>query len=485
MQNTFKLRPHQDKFIKELRQSLRDHQAVLGQAPTGFGKTVVASFMVASAHHKGFDVAFMVHRRELIDQTSKTFSLAGIPHTFIAAGQHHNPRMRVSIASVGTLQNRLESVRPPKLLIVDEAHHCSAAGWARIVNWAKKHGTKIVGLTATPWRLSGEGLRDHFDHMVLGPEVGWLIENGYLSKYRAFAPSTPDLTLVHERAGDFVNSEIEQVMIGKAVIADFVGQWKSKAYGKRTVGFATSIRHSELLVKEFNAAGIPAVHVDANTPPAERKLHIMNFAAGYIPIIWNVDLFGEGFDLSSIAGRDVPIEAVIQGRPTQSLSLHLQQLGRALRPKPEPAIILDHAGNIMRHGLPDSPFNWSLDAWANKRGGRAEEVERSKQCPKCYFVHNPFLPNCPNCGHKYEPIRKQMDVVEGDLKEISREQVDAARAVSDGKKRGSKQLELPLDKLIEEGYARGLPPGKAEQWAAHQFTSRGRKRSKGPTGIAW
>jgi len=475
--NTFQLRPHQDKQIKEARQALRDYQSILLQAPTGCGKTVMASFMVASAHNKGHDVIFQVHRRELVEQTIKTFEKAGIPHTVIGAGYHYNPRMRVAIATVGTLVNRLESVRPPRLFIPDEAHHCTATSWNKTVQWAKKYGAKVVGLSATPWRLSGEGLRDQFQHMVMGPSVSYLMENGYLSKYRAFAPSAPDMSNVHERGGDFVQQEIEQVMTGKAVISDFVGQWRAKALGKRTVGFASSIKHSELLVQEFNAAGIPAVHIDANTPPELRKQHILNFAAGYIPVIWNVDLFGEGFDLSAMAGRDVPIEAVIQGRPTMSLSLHLQQLGRALRPKAEPAIILDHAGNIMRHGLPDSPYEWTLDARPKKeKGGGDGAEERSKQCPKCYFVHEPFYPKCPNCGHVYEKVGRQLDEVSGDLKEITRADVDAAREEA-GDKRG-KQLELPLESLIDMAYARGLKAGDAEKWAAHQFTARMARRKR-------
>lgn len=418
---------------------------------------------------------FMVHRRELIEQTSKTFERAGIPHTFVAAGNHYNQRMRVNIASVGTLVNRLEIIRPPKLLIVDEAHHTAANGWATCVKWAKAHGTKIVGLTATPWRLSGEGLREFFDDMVHGPEVAWLIENGFLSKYRAFAPKAPDLTGMHERGGDFVTSEVVEVMSGKAIVSDIVGQWRDKAFGKRTVGFAASVKHSLMMVAEFNANGIPAVHIDANTPSEQRRQYIMNFADGYIPVIWNVDLFGEGFDLSAIAGRDVPIECVIQARPTQSLSLHLQQLGRALRPKPEPAILLDHAGNIMRHGLPDSPFEWSLDAREKKNGGGDGPALATKQCPECFFVHHAALKTCPNCNYNYPIAGRLLEEVEGDLEEVTLAEVSMHQEAN-SKRRNSRQLELPLNDLIAQARAKGLPPGKAEQWAAKQFTINAARR---------
>lgn len=479
MTNLFKLHNHQEKFIHDLRMALREHQSVLGQAPTGMGKTVCASFMTRTAHDKGHDVIFLVHRRELLDQTSYTFKKAGIPHTFIAAGNHYNPRMRVAIATVGTLVNRLEQIRPPKLFVPDEAHHCAAASWTKCTLWAKTSGAKIIGLTATPWRLSGQGLRQHFDHMVLGPEVEWLMNTinpdtglTYLSKYRAFAPFIPDLSRVHSQSGDFVTSEIEEIMSGKAVIDDCVGQWKSKAFAKRTVGFAASVAHSQLLVSQFNAAGIPAVHVDANTPKEERRHHIMNFAAGHIPVLFNCDLFGEGFDLSAIAGRDVPIEAVIQMRPTQSLSLHLQQLGRGLRPKVEPAILLDMCGNLKRHGFPDSGFEWSLDARAKKKKGAEEEVEKMRQCPVCYCSHSPSMKVCPACGHVYETVGRELDEVAGDLKEITKgdEPPPQNKSTFLSNKR-LEALSLPLQDLLKVAKERGMAPGQAERWAAARYTS--------------
>lgn len=466
----YQIRDHQSKFINDLREALRFHQSVLGQAPTGMGKTVCGATMVGTASSRGAPVIFMVHRRELLEQTSKTFSRAGIPHTFIASGKHYNPRIRVAIATVGTLANRLNGeVNCPRLFIADEAHHSAAAGWARVINWAKAGGAKIVGLTATPWRLSGEGLRDHFSHMVLGPETGWLIDNGYLSKYRAFAPPEPDLSDVHSRAGDYVSSEIEKVMSSKMIMGDCVEHYMRCARGKKAVLFAVSVNHSKELCARFNEAGISAGHIDAESADAVRKQTIMDFADGKIDVLCNVDLFGEGFDLSSIAEKDVPIEAVIQMRPTQSLSLHLQQLGRALRPKPTPAIILDHAGNLKRHGFPDSPFEWSLDAREKKQTGKSKEiVAKVKQCPKCYYAHEPILTRCPNCLHEYEVGRKLTEV-EGELEELTKEQIKLNRL----KEQGSAKS---LDDLIRLAYRRGYKPGKAEKWAAYVYSARQQKK---------
>ena len=157
---------------------------------------------------------------------------------------------------------------------------------------------------------------------------------------------------------------------------------------------------------------------DGQTPKDERGKAVRAYADGHIDVLTNVALFGEGFDLSSLAGRDVPIECVSLLRPTMSLSLHLQQIGRSLRPKPKPAIILDHAGNMMRHGFPDDDFDWSLSAREKKNRGNGKEPQIAiRQCEMCYFVHRP-APACPNCGHVYEIQYREIDELDGDLSEI-------------------------------------------------------------------
>ena len=213
-------------------------------------------------------------------------------------------------------------------ILVHNCHHAVAGSFDKIIRWVEAEGGKVLGLTATPWRLSGEGLDGHFEHMVCGPSVAWLMANGFLSDYRAYAPAAPDLSGIHTLAGDYVKNEIEQVMTGKAIVADCVSHWRRYAAGKRTIGFAVSVEHSTIMAAAFTAAGIPAAHVDATTEPAVRRQHILNFATGHLRVLFNCDLFSEGFDLSAIADRDVTIECVIQARPTKSLTMHLQQLGR-------------------------------------------------------------------------------------------------------------------------------------------------------------
>ena len=464
---TFDLWPKQHEMVGEVRRAFREHQSVLLQSATGSGKTRMGTFAAKSASEKGHDVIWLAHRRELIEGTSNTFGEADLAHSVLMSGRHHNSRLRVTIASVASLANRLESVRPPKLLITDEAHHATAAQYDKIIRWVEAHGGKSLGLTATPWRLSGEGLDSHYRYMVKGPSVAWLIEQGYLSDYRAYAPVTPDLDGVHTLAGDYVKDELEQVMTGKAIVADCVGHWRKLAFGKRTIGFAVTVQHSQIMAEQFAAAGIPAAHVDANTPEHVRRQHILNFATGHLMVLWNCGLFSEGLDLSAIARRDVTIECVIQARPTKSLTMHLQQLGRALRRKPYPAILLDLCGNLARLGLPDHPHEWSLEGRPKKgRGGKGDEAPSLvRECKSCSIMFPIAAPTCPHCGA--EPVAgggaRKVEEVEGELLEIDRERMRKERLKEQG---GAKTL----DQLIELGRAKGYK--HPERWASHIWTAR-------------
>lgn len=457
----------QQELLGGVRGSFRTFQGVCLQSATGSGKTQMGTSGAKSASEKGNDVIWLAHRRELLEGTSNTFSDAAIPHSVMMAGRHHNPRLRVTLASVGTLVNRLDSIRPPRLLITDECHHAVAGQHDKIIRWVEAHGGKSLGLTATPWRLSGEGLDSHYQHMVLGPSVAWLIANGFLSDYRAYAPVAPDLSEIHTLAGDFVKNEIEQVMTGKAIVADCVSHWKRLAAGKRTIGFAVTVQHSEMLVEEFKRAGVPAAHIDADTPDHIRRQHILNFATGHILVLFNVGLFSEGFDLSAIARRDVPIECVIQARPTKSLTMHLQQLGRALRRKPYPAILIDLCGNLARLGLPDHPHEWTLAGRPKKgRGGKSEEAApMTRKCQKCDVLFPILLASCPHCGAVQQSAggARKVEEVAAQLKEIDRNETRRERLREQA---GAKTLE----ELIELGKAKGYKNPQA--WASHVFTAR-------------
>jgi len=454
------LRPDQEKVRADLRVALRSNQAVLAFAPTGFGKTVLASALIKILQDAGKRVIFAVHRDALIKQTANTFDEFGLFYSYIAAGYHHNPYRSCHVASIPTLQNRLGKY-PADYMFVDEAHLSASAGWSRTIEHYRAAGTKIIGMTGSPERLDGKPLGAVWDTMVLGPSTGWLIENGFLSKYRAFAPAGVDLSGVHTRGGDYVASEVDEIMSGKAVLAGAVRHWKKYAAGLRTIAFAPSVARCEHLAGEFRANGVSAVALDGNTPKADQRRAFMDFADGRVEVLVNCQLFTEGFDLAAQVGRDVVIEAVLDYAPTQSLARHLQKYGRGLRRDTKPHVLLDLVGGFSRLGLPDDEREWSLDGQERqKRAAPAEEAVRT--CPQCFAAHAP-RPVCPECGHVYEVQVRKVEEVEGDLEEVDVEALRKRRVVEQAKAE-------TLDDLIRLATARGYK--SPEKWAAHVFTGR-------------
>lgn len=448
------LRDYQRDMIDRARAALRSHQAILLQAPTGAGKTALSASMIGTAWSRGIRSLFVCHRIELVKQTAATFEKVGIQHGFCAAGFPFQPHAGALICSVDTLKSRLEKIPHPGLVVWDEAHHTAAGGWRKVREHFGK--AKHVGLTATPERLDGKGLDELFEELVLGPAVRWLIERGYLSDYRVFAPrQAVDLAKVRSRAGDFAKEELDEIMRQRQVVGDAVREYRRRMLGKRAVAFCTSVQASEETAAQFREAGVRAVSLDGTTDRFKRQQAIDAFTRGELDVLVNVDLFGEGFDVPAIEG-------VILLRPTQSLGLHLQQVGRALRPVPGKthAIILDHAGNTMRHGLPDEERSWTLEGRERKAKGASEE--RVKQCPECLACHEP-APACPYCGYVYPVIRREVEKVDGELEEVD---VVALRR----QQLREQAMAKTLEELVALGRSRGYRA--PERWAAHVYTSR-------------
>lgn len=476
------LRDDQHDLRVKLRVALRSSTSVLAFAPTGFGKTVLASALIKILLDAGKRVIFCVHRLALLKQTAVTLDGFGIPYGYIAAGYHHNIYRKVNIASIDTLKNRLGKY-PADYVFVDEAHLSASAGWAAVVDHYKASGAKIIGLSGSPIRLDGKPLGDVWDTMVMGPSVRWLIEQGFLSKYRAFSPAGIDISQLHTRNGEYVGSEVENLIAGKAVMAGAVRHWRKYAEGKRTIAFAPSIKRAHELAAEFTANGHVFVALDANTPQEDRDRAFNALADRSIEGLVNCNLFSEGFDMSAQVGRDVPIECVLDLYPTQSLARHLQKHGRGLRRKPEPAILLDLVGGFARLGLPDDEREWSLDG---KRNGAVKaSVEKARVCPECFAAHDP-APKCPECGHMYVAQARKIDEIEGELQEIDVEQLrrerqqqhdetarDIAAQIASGKVNDPK-LDAKVKALMKVATARGAK--KPAQWAAHVISAQIQKQ---------
>ena len=455
------LRPYQEDARVKLRVALRSSGSVLAVLPTGSGKTALAAVLIDALFKAGKRVMFCVHRVDLLRQTASTFEKAGIPFSYIAAGYHYNPYHRVYIASILTLKNRLGKI-PADYIFVDEAHLSAAAGWAAVAAHYKGTGSKLIGLTGSPERLDGKPLGDVWQQMIMGPSVRWLIDNGHLSRYRAFAPKLVDTSGLHTRKGEFVSAEVEALMDGKAVIAGAAKHWRAKADGLRTIAFTPSVKRAQEYADEFSALGIPSVALDAETPQHERVRAFNEFADRKLMVIFNCALFCEGFDLAAQVNRDVTIECVMQLSPTQSLAKHLQQLGRALRKKDYPAILLDLVGNIERLGLPDDEREWSLEG----RKKNVREVDMVT-CDECFASHHP-APACPECGHVYPKKdagggARAIEEVDHDLEEIDLEALRSSR---------QKEMDLAetLEQLISMATSRGYK--SPDKWAAHVWTER-------------
>lgn len=278
----FELRPYQKKFIDDIRKKFHEGiRRVCGVMPCGAGKTLVTAEITKALVAEGKRVVFMVHRRELIEQTSKTFSALGIEHGIIAANNEANYALPVQIASVQTLINRLDKIAPPDFLIVDECHHIKAKIYKRIVkNWR----CQLLGLTATPIRMGGVTLHNSFDVLVIGPSVKDLIEQGYLAHFDYYAPSsTIDFKQFRLDAyGDFLEVDMSRELDRQDIIGDVVKYYREHADGLQTIVYCINTHHSQHTADIFNQNGITARHVDYKTPPRERRDIIEKFRAGLL-----------------------------------------------------------------------------------------------------------------------------------------------------------------------------------------------------------
>ncbi len=470
------LRAYQQRDVQELRRRYaRGFRAPLYALATGGGKTFIFSYITQQAAAKGNRVLILVHRQELLRQSSESLDLLGVDHGLIAP-KHSQTYDLVQVASVQTAVRRLDRIPKPSLIVVDEAHHAAAGSWRKIIDHFKD--VPILGVTATPYRLDGKGLGvdsgGHFDCLVQGPSIRDLIKDGYLSRPRVYAPPT-DLVLddVRTRMGDYARDDLAAAVDKPKITGSAVEHYSRMCPGKPAIAFCVSVAHAEHVAAEFRAAGYRAESIDGSMDDDRRKGLITSLGSGKIDVLCSCEIISEGTDIPVVS-------AAILLRPTQSLTLYLQQVGRALRPYDgkKHAIILDHVGNCLRHGLPQDDREWSLDGdpGKGKSGKRAEPVARVQQCPRCYVVHPP-APRCNQCGHVYAPDEIMPEQVDGELREI--DPAEIARMKADRRrKQGQAQT---LAELQEYGKQMGYKPG----WAKHVWENRqkrGHRRSAGQYG---
>jgi Helicase conserved C-terminal domain len=275
---------------------------------------------------------------------------------------------------------------------------------------------KLLGLTATPERLDGRGLKDWFEHMIVGPDTSTLIDEGYLSKFKMFAPDIPDLRGVRVKQREYDRRDLEAAMTKSTLVGDIVDHFKEKlAPNARALAFCVSVDASRELAARFAKAGIPAKHVDWETPQGIRDQAVADLASGKLRVLTNVEVFTEGFDLPAI-------DAVLLLRPTKSFVLYRQMIGRCLRVArgKTHTIILDHAGLAYEHGLPDANVEWSL--YGPRSGAAKSQIfpggYELRRCPECSAVHK-WSAKCPGCSYVYQVKDRTIEEVYGEMREIT------------------------------------------------------------------
>lgn len=422
----------------------RGAKNVGAQLATGGGKTVLFSKLIAD--HSGHSIV-IAHRVELVSQISLTLARFGIRHNIIAqknsirdivalqvaeCGRNfYSPHAKCFVAGVDTL------IRLPKnthwfdlisLVVQDEAHHVLRDNkWGTAA--ALFPNARGFYPSATPIRADGMGLGRQadgiLDTLILGPSMRELINRGFLTDYRIFAPQSDlDLSQVPVGAsGDYSPPKLRNAVHKSHITGDIVSHYLRIAPGQLGVTFAVDIEAATEISKEFNQAGVPAEAISSKTPDLLRSHIMRRFRSGEIKQIVNVDLLGEGVDVPAIS-------CVSFGRPTASFSLFSQQFGRSLRPLPGKthATIIDHVGNVIRHGLPDAYRAWSLDR-KEKRGRSAPtDVIPLRSCLGCFSVFERVYRTCPQCGHYTPPAqRSSPEHVDGDLTELSPDVLAALR----------------------------------------------------------
>lgn len=350
------LRDYQEKAIKQLYDRWRNgDQHLMLQLPTAAGKTVTFGTIANDVINKGHQILVLAHRQELISQAAdKVGTITGVEPSIIKAGYQPNLKSPLQVASVQTLNKRLHLPLFPKLIIIDEAHHCTSNSYVKILEHYNQ--ARRLGVTATPTRLSGEGFEGLFDFMVVGPSVKDLIAQGYLSKFKLYADPSPMVTKgCKTQGGDYKTKDVAKANDALTLSGNLVKSYQKHCPGKRCIVFAVNVQHSIQIAKRYNEAGIPAAHLDGTTPEQIRQDTIDAFSRGELLVLSNVGLFDEGFDLPAL-------DAVQIAKPTKSLTRWLQMVGRVLRTSPEKeySVILDHTLNFAIHGLPTREREWTL-----------------------------------------------------------------------------------------------------------------------------
>ena len=428
----YHLRDYQQAAYQSIRGEFARHDWVLAVAPTGSGKTVMASAIMQAAKDKGKRVAFIVSGRQLVLQASRKLEECGIEHAVMMSGEHYWPSP-ITVASKDTYASWIlgkGSVREltPDLWIVDEADTAISEEWMRILGT----GGKVLGLTATPITGNGKGL-PRYESLCKLATYAELIENGSLVPVRCYSPSRPDLDGVGTTGSDYHQGNLATFMDRSELIGDVVQNYQRLGEDRPAVVFATNVAHSIHLSETFLEAGIPSEHIDASTPPDVRKAAFAAVERGDVQVLVNCAVLDRGFDLPALS-------CCVLAKPTKRLRAYMQMVGRVLRPhaSKSDAVLIDHAGAVFEHGWPTNDHDWNLedqdDVEASKDREESERPEREPYCcPQCACMWESGH-KCPNCGFTHKKRGQPVTTIDGELREVKRSKTKT-------KKKGNREKE--------------------------------------------
>jgi superfamily II DNA or RNA helicase len=440
------LRPHQQRALSLLRQSLAaGHRRPMVQAPTGAGKTILAAAMIEGARRKGNRVLVAVPALSLVDQTVEALQQEGLREVGVMQATHclTDHRQPIQVASIQTLIRR--KLPEADFAIIDEAHRWYKyyGHWFALLEWEHK---PIIGLSATPWT---SGLGKHYDDLIVATTTTELIQNGYLSNFRVFAPSHPDLTGIRTQNGDYDERQISGAMNKSALVADIVQTWLARGENRPTLCFGVDRPHAKNLQQQFAAAGVSTAYIDAFTSVCDRLEIERRFRCGEVKVVCNVGCLTTGVDWD--------VRCIVLARPTKSDILFVQMIGRGLRTAEgkSDCLILDHSDTHLRLGFVTDIHYDTLDFGRERQGNTPEKRKALPQeCPKCSYVKPAKVVVCPACGFKPER-QPNIDVKDGDLVQIKGQ----VKLITAAEKQSFYSQVLGIQQ------ERSYRPG----WAAHQY----------------